>query len=124
MPAKSAWKNGWAIRILANCLDIVFTRNNFGGNTFDVATNGRSIDSQFVENYWDNYDGYDLDRDGIGDVPFRPVTLFSMIVQQNEPSLILLHSLFVRLLDAAERMLPAITPVTLVDPKPRMRRFT
>jgi nitrous oxidase accessory protein len=118
------WRNGWAVRVMANCLDVLFAQNNFGGNTFDVSTNGRTIDTRFVENYWDHYEGYDLDRDGYGDVPFRPVSLFSMIVEQNEPSLILLHSLFVRLLDAAERMLPAITPVTIADEKPRMRRFS
>lgn len=117
-------RNGWAIRVMANCLDMLFSHNNFAGNTFDVATNSRTIESRFVENYWDDYEGYDLNGDGFGDVPFRPVTLFSMIVQQNEPSLILLHSIFVRLLDVAERLLPAVTPVNVVDERPSMRRFS
>jgi nitrous oxidase accessory protein NosD len=35
---------------------------------------------------------------------------------------VLLRSAFVTLLDAAERMLPALTPETLVDASPSMRR--
>lgn len=116
-------ENGWAVKIMANALDNVFTHNNFIGNTFDVATNSRRHYSRFTENYWDAYRGYDLDRDGYGDVPFRPVRLFSLIVERNEPSLLLLRSFFIDVLDAAERVLPALTPETLVDERPVMHRM-
>jgi nitrous oxidase accessory protein len=115
--------NGWAVRIMANSLDNTFSANNFVGNTFDVATNSRNNFSTFVGNYWDTYSGYDLDRDGFGDVPFRPVRLFSQIVQVNEPALMLLRSFFVSVLDFAERVVPILTPDTLVDSKPVMRRI-
>ena len=70
--------NGWAVRLLADAEQNTFTRNTFTANSFDVATNSRSNFSVFHENYWDRYEGYDLDRDGYGDVPFRPVRLFSI----------------------------------------------
>ena len=108
---------------MANALDNVFTRNNFIGNSFDVATNSRRTRSRFEENFWDAYRGYDLDHDGFGDVPFRPVRLFALIVERTEPSLLLLRSLFVQVLDAAERVLPSLTPEVLMDPKPVMRRI-
>jgi len=54
-------------------------------------------------------------------VPHRPVRLFSLIVEHNEPSLVLLRSLFVRVLDAAERVVPALTPEGLADARPAMR---
>ena len=73
-------------------------------------------------NYFDEYRGYDLDRDGTGDVPHRPVRLFSLLVARNEPTLILLHSLFVAVLDAAERAIPTLTPSVLADERPSMRR--
>ena len=41
----------------------------------------------------------------------------------NEPSIILLRSLFIDLLDAAERVLPSLTPETLVDASPALRAF-
>ena len=116
-------ENGWAVKIMANALDNVFTRNNFIGNSFDVTTNSRRTRSRFEENFWDAYRGYDLDHDGFGDVPFRPVRLFALIVEQTEPSLLLLRSLFVQVLDAAERVLPSLTPEVLMDPKPVMRRI-
>lgn len=114
-------EDGWAVRMTASTSDARFTGNNFIGNTFDVTTNSRQAFSAFAGNYWDAYRGYDLDRDGYGDVPHRPVRLFSLIVEHNEPSLILLRSLFVRVLDVAERTVPLLTPATLSDERPAMR---
>ena len=114
-------RNGWAIRLMADATDNSFRHNRFEGNTFDVATNSQaSSPSAFAENYWDGYAGYDLDHDGFGDTPFRPVRLFSVLVEQNEPLLILLRSFFVDLLEAAERVAPVLTPETLVDARPMM----
>jgi nitrous oxidase accessory protein len=112
--------NGWAVRVLANATGNEFTRNVFVGNAFDVTTNSRTATSRFRGNYWDHYRGFDLDRDGAGDVPFRPVRLFSLIVERHEPALALLRSIFVELLDVAERLLPVLTPEALVDPAPLM----
>lgn len=115
--------NGWAIKIMANSMENEFAENNFVANTFDVATNSRHSYSRFVGNYWDKYKGYDLDRNGVGDVPFRPVRLFSLMVEQNEPTIILLNSFFIDLLDAAERVLPALTPDALIDEHPAMEEL-
>jgi nitrous oxidase accessory protein len=115
-------RNGWAVRLMADAIDNSFRRNRFEGNSFDVTTNSsRGGQSSFAENFWDRYAGYDLDRDGYGDVPYRPVRLFALLVEQNEPALILLRSFFVDLLDLAERVVPAITPERLVDARPLMR---
>jgi len=113
--------NGWALKLQASTEDAQFTGNDFAGNTFDVATNSRSSSSTFRGNYWSAYDGYDRNHDGVGDVPYSPVRLASIVVAQTEPALILLRSNFLFLLDAAERVLPALTPETLVDSAPAMR---
>lgn len=115
-------RNGWAVKVLANATDNRFEGNDFSGNTFDVATNSRTASSTFSGNWWDGYRGYDLNRDGIGDVPHRPVRLFSLVVEQHEPALILLRSPFVALLDAAERLMPILTPDALSDRRPLMAR--
>ncbi len=114
--------NGWAVRVLASATGNLFERNSFEGNSFDVATNSRSAASTFRGNWWDHYRGYDLDRDGYGDVPFLPVRLFSLVVEQSKPSIVLLRSAFVELLDDAERLLPVLTPQALADQRPLMRR--
>jgi nitrous oxidase accessory protein len=113
--------NGWALRLLANSQENRLTGNAFAGNSFDVGTNSRQNFSTFSGNVWDRYRGYDLDRDGFGDVPFAPVRLFSLVVEQTPPALILIRSFIVDLLDFAERVMPMLTPQTLVDEKPRMR---
>jgi nitrous oxidase accessory protein len=113
--------NGWAVKLMASSMDNQFSRNTFRDNAFDVGTNSSRNSSTFARNYWDDYRGYDLDRDGLGDVPFHPVRLFSLLVEQNHPLLILMRSPFVDLLDAAERVLPVLTPETLVDSTPLTR---
>jgi nitrous oxidase accessory protein len=113
--------NGWAVQLQANTQDARVDANDFVGNTFDVATNARNASAAFAGNYYDDYRGYDLDRDGRGDVPHRPVRLFSLLVANHEPSMALLRSFFVDLLDAAERVLPALTPATIADAAPAMR---
>jgi len=113
--------NGWALRLQSSTYDGRFERNDFVGNTFDVATNARQSDNRFAGNFFDGYAGYDLDHDGVGDVPHRPVRLFSVVVEKNPPTLILLRSLFVTLLETAERVIPALTPEALIDETPSMR---
>lgn len=115
--------NGWAITLMANSDDDRFAANDFVGNAFDVSTNSVQTTATFSGNYWDHYRGYDLNRDGVGDVPFHPVRLFSLIVGRNPPALVLMRSIFVSTLDAAEQAIPAITPELLVDARPAMRRI-
>jgi nitrous oxidase accessory protein len=114
--------NGWAVKLLASTQSAELTGNTFAGNTFDVATNSRASGNTLRGNYWDSYEGYDLDRDGRGDVPHHPVRLFSLIVDNNEPTVVLLRSPLIALLDRAERVLPSLTPETLADASPLMRR--
>ena len=115
--------NGWAVKLEASTGDGRFEHNNFSGNSFDLATNSRSPSTTFAGNYWDSYRGYDLNRDGVGDVPHRPVRLFSLLVEHNAPALILMRSAFVELLDGAERLIPTLTPDALVDATPAMRKI-
>ncbi len=115
--------NGWAVKIMANSEDSEVAENNFVGNSFDVATNSRRSYSDFTGNFWDRYRGYDRDGDGVGDVPFHPVRLFSLVVAQNEPVLVLQRSPLVTLLDLAEQVLPLLTPESLADSRPRLTPF-
>ena len=114
-------QNGWALKIQASCMENKIAQNNFKANSFDVATNGELMLNKFQRNYWDKYEGYDLNRNGIGDVPFRPVSMYAMISERNSSSMMLYRSFIVGLLDKAERMLPVLTPVDLKDDEPSMK---
>lgn len=116
--------NGWAIRLFASTSGGVFTGNSFLANAFDVAVNGRSTAATFRGNWWDAYRGWDLDADGTGDVPHFPVRLFALLVERAPVAMLLQRSLFVRVLDAAERTIPVLTPRGVVDVAPLTHRPT
>ena len=92
-------------------------------NSFDLSYNSRLNDNQFEANYWSEYTGYDLNKDGIGDVPHRPVKLFSYVVNQTPEALVLLRSLFVDIINFSEKVSPVFTPDELVDSKPIMKEI-
>jgi nitrous oxidase accessory protein len=115
--------NGYAVRIRGACYKNFFERNNFVANSFDVAYTGNINENEFVRNYWSQYSGYDLNKDGIGDVPFRPVKLFSYLVNTTPEAIILLRSMFIRLLDFSEKVSPVFTPAELVDAQPEMKKI-
>lgn len=113
--------NGWGLKIQASCMDIILKRNDFVGNSFDVGTNGSLVLNEFKNNYWDKYEGYDINRDGVGDIPYRPVSLYSMIVERNPPSMMLFRSFITTVLDKTERVMPSLIPENLVDNEPLMK---
>ena len=114
-------RNGWAVKISGGCYTNIFSGNNFVGNAFDVSYNSKLNDNKFEGNYWSEYVGYDIDKNGIGDVPYRPVKLFSYIVNQTPETIILLRSLFIDILNFSEKVSPVFTPDKLVDISPNMR---
>lgn len=113
-------QNGWAVRLQANCDDNSFERNNFIANSFDIATNGSLVLNTVDGNFWDKYQGYDLDRDGLGDVPYHPISLFSTLTEQVPSAIILWRSFLVLLIDSAERATPVLTPKNMKDNQPNM----
>ena len=115
-------KNGWAIKVLGACYTNTFTKNNFLYNSFDISYNGRLNDNVFDQNYWSDYTGYDLDKNGVGDVPYRPVKLFSYIVNKTPETIVLLRSLFMDIIDFSEKVSPVFTPDNLLDANPLMKQ--
>jgi nitrous oxidase accessory protein len=114
--------NGWALKIMGSCEGNEFTRNDFLMNTFDVTTNSSLNANSFTGNYWSHYEGYDLGHDGVGDKPYRPVSLSSVIIERFDSSYILLNSFLLSLLDEVEQALPELIPELLSDERPAMKR--
>jgi nitrous oxidase accessory protein len=115
--------NGWAIKLQASCENNTLSHNNFIANTFDVSTNNSLVLNKLKDNYWDKYEGYDLNKDGIGDVPYRPASLYAMLADQMPYAMMLWRSFCVYLLDRAEKAIPSISPDNLRDDSPRMRSY-
>lgn len=115
--------NGWALKVRGACYGNVFSSNNFLYNSFDVSYNSKLNDNSFSGNYWSNYTGYDLDKNGVGDVPYRPVKLFSYIVNRTPETIVLLRSLFMDIIDFSEKVSPVFTPDNLRDNSPLMKKL-
>jgi nitrous oxidase accessory protein len=113
--------NGWALRLLADAQENVVEGNSFRGNLFDLTTNARQATSVVRGNFWDRYRGYDLDRDGRGDVAHAPIRLFALVLERAPAALLLVRSPIADALDLAERINPLLTPTALRDPAPLMR---
>ncbi|NNF18745.1 MAG: nitrous oxide reductase family maturation protein NosD [Flavobacteriaceae bacterium] len=115
-------RNGWAVKVRGACYGNTFSGNSFINNSFDLSYNSNINDNVFKRNYWSEYTGYDLDKNGIGDVPYRPVKLFSYIVNRTPETIVLLRSFFMDLIDFSEKVSPAFTPDNLVDAYPLMKQ--
>lgn len=115
--------NGWALRVQASCSGSNFIQNNFIGNSFDVATNGTLMLNFFNNNYWDKYDGYDLDKNNIGDVPYYPVSVYSVISEKIPSAMILYHSFLTDIMDKVEKVMPTMIPDKLKDDNPMMKKI-
>lgn len=112
--------NGWAIKFLGACYSNKLKSNNFLNNSFGIAYQGGMNGNLFDRNFWSGYTGYDLDRNGIGDVPYRPINLFSYVVNKTPETIVLLRSLFVDLINFSEKVSPIFTPDQLKDENPLM----
>jgi nitrous oxidase accessory protein len=116
--------NGWGMKISSNCMENKVIHNNFINNVFDVGTSGTMNMNDFRKNYWDKYEGYDLDKNKIGDVPFHPLSLYAVLVESNPSVMLLFRTFFVDLLDKTEKIIPSLTPENFIDQEPLMKKIT
>lgn len=113
--------NGWGIKILGNTDHNLIKYNNFIKNVFDISTNTKSTTNIFIQNYWDQYKGYDLNLDQFGDVPHKTIHFFGYWIAVYPFLMILYESPVVIFLQGIEKVFPIVTPIEFEDKQPRMR---
>ncbi len=117
--------NDVAIEAFSSATANTFTENNFVANLSPFQLVGKVTDIRWSEggkgNYWSDYDGYDLNGDGLGDVPFRIQNAFEHL-EGNFPRLrIYLLSPAAAALALSERFLPILEFPKTSDRFPLMR---
>jgi nitrous oxidase accessory protein len=135
-PAHRDWFHHNVFRLCdtAVLLHAKSNRNEFRANLFadnsaliGVGGDGDALGCDFRGNYYDTYQGYDLNDDGVGDVPFEHRRLSSQL-EGRYPDLALLHGApAMHAVDLMGHLLPLFAPRLLLrdeqpllyEPEPR-----
>ncbi len=114
---------GTAIVFHSSSHQIELRGNDFGGNQEIVRVDGGgdALADAWVGNYFDAYTGYDLDRDGTGDVPFELRSYTGALVARHPELGFFAGAPALALTEAAAHLDPLFRPrALLIDPQPRM----
>ncbi len=103
-------------------------QNDIFGNAFVAnRTQVKYVGTRWLEwsangsgNYWSDNSAFDLDRDGLGDAPYRPNDLTDQIIWRYPAAKLLLNSPAVQVLKWAQSAFPALHPGGVVDSFPLM----
>ena len=117
--------NDTALEMFSSATGNTFEANNFIDNLSPVEVIGKSTDTQWSGarrgNYWSEYDGYDLDADGIGDVPFKIQNIFQHLEGEYPRIRVYLYSPASQALGAAEKAFPVFEGSREFDRRPLMK---
>lgn len=118
-------QNDVALEMFQNSTENIFTENNFIDNLSPMFLIGKRTETQWSlnqrGNYWSDYDGYDLDDDGIGDVPFKIQNVFHYLEGQYPNIRLYLYSPASQALAAASSAFPIMEVSQEKDVAPLMR---
>ena len=108
--------NGIGIRFLADWTGNIFTGNHFKANiTTVVVSGGKSANrNEWNGNYWDDYEGFDRDNDGIGDTPYMMYAYADQLWQDVPAAQFYKGSAMLELVDFLERLAPFSEPSLLI----------
>lgn len=117
--------NDVALKLFSSSHANVFTENNFINNLSPLELIGKSTTTKWSDNgrgnFWSDYEGYDLDEDGRGDVPLTIQNVFQYM-EGNYPRLrIYLDSPAARAIAIAEKTIPILKGSSEIDSAPLMK---
>ena len=114
--------NGIAVQLTSELGGNLLDDNIFEGNLTDVYQAGRGSGdkNQWTGNYFDTYQGFDKDGDGVGDTPHEDYAFADQIWMEIPSARFFKTSPVLELLDFLERLAPITSPeLQARDPKPR-----
>jgi nitrous oxidase accessory protein len=99
--------------------------NSFEKNLTQVVVfgAGNAQANDWLGNYWDDYEGFDLDKDGVGDKPHELYAYADRIWMEQPKARFFRNAPVLELLDFLERLAPFSAPDMLLrDPAPRFNK--
>ncbi len=96
----------------------VIKRNILLGNIDNIMTEsykGRTNANEIVGNYWDDYEGFDLDKDNVGDTTYKKYLYMDQIWIKHPEAKFFYASPIVSILNFILRTAPFVEPVFLIE---------
>lgn len=116
--------NGVGVRFLNDWHGNEFRANRFKGNLTEVVVEGGETANRnlWEDNYWDRYEGFDRNHDGIGDTPFELYRYADRLWMDRPAAQFFKGSPMLEVLDFLERLAPFTAPSLLLrDPRPHLK---
>jgi nitrous oxidase accessory protein len=113
-----------AVDFLGSGVNNIFNDNTLRDNQTQVRVEdqGDLMQTEWTRNYFDDYEGYDLDGDGFGDVPYEPRSLSGQLLSERPELRFFRGTAALDLIDAVAAVMPMFRPKPLlIDRQPRMR---
>jgi len=115
--------NAIGVRFLNDWQGNIFEANQFKGNITQIAVSGAGSAKRNVwkDNFWDDYEGFDLDHNGIGDTPHEIYSYADRLWMDVPGAQFFKGSPILEAIDFLERLAPFSEPkLMLMDPHPKM----
>ncbi|MCX7897583.1 MAG: nitrous oxide reductase family maturation protein NosD [Rhodocyclaceae bacterium] len=117
--------NGIAVHFTSELGGNFFENNVFEGNLNHVVQSGRGRGAlnHYHGNYWDDYQGFDRNHDGVGDIPYESYAFADRIWIEEPMARFFKTSPLLELLDFLERLAPFSAPeLQARDEAPRLTK--
>lgn len=117
--------NDVALKVFSSAAENHFEQNNIIDNLSPMELVGSRSENLWngssAGNYWSDYEGFDLDGDGVGDVPYRIQNIFEHLEAEMPLLRLYLFSPAAQSLALAERGFPVLQKERDTDNRPLMK---
>lgn len=117
--------NSEAIHFHSLCENNIVKENSIAGNIEDIVNDSRgakTYKNEIVNNYWDNYEGFDNNGDNIGDTPHKVYQYADQLWVYNSDVKFFYGSPVITLLNFLAKLAPFSEPIFLMeDLKPKLK---
>lgn len=118
-------QNDIGMEILGSNWDDVIYENSFVDNLQQALVNEIKINDQWYYekrgNYWSNYSGIDIEKDGIGDTKHHSGSAFEFFMYKYPHFRLFVESPTAKMLQTVDKMFPVVERAEVVDPYPLLK---
>lgn len=119
-------QNDIGMEMLGSNWDNKIYQNDFIENLQQVSVNELNIQDQWSKdnkgNYWSDYAGIDMWKDGVGDKEYHSGSSFDYLMYKYPHFRLFIESPTAKMLQMVDQMFPVLERAEIVDPYPLMKR--